>query len=412
MLAPPPPRPRSRPGQPPAAANSAADQARRTLDRPLRIEAERCVHQMLADAPCRACVDICPQRAWSMAEDGLGFDEARCDQCGLCVAACPREALQQAAPLPLVHEQGRTRTLLLACERAPLPAPDSATAIAAVLACLHSIGADWMLNACQDYQAQQLHLCSADCRTCERGSAAKQAGVEWQSRWQQLQSRLQQSRANALPQVRAIAPAQWQACQSDAQHLQNSGRRMFLRRIAHSPQALFTPSARIQHNSSGRRKAVAALLHALPPADPPCTARQLPAPLWAIQLAPERCNACLGCARICPEGAIELQDSSTQTAQNALTLAPHRCTGCTLCLALCDQAALQIESAPTPPPHLRQYTFPLQKQHCQHCGSAFYQLTQHSAQHEPTCIACQKGKPRLHNRLVQTDAAPASGDAT
>ena len=59
----------------------------------LAIQAERCVHAQVLHAGCQACVTACPRQAWRAHPDGLGFDAEACDDCGLCVAACPTDAL-------------------------------------------------------------------------------------------------------------------------------------------------------------------------------------------------------------------------------------------------------------------------------------------------------------------------------
>ena len=85
----------------------------------LQIHPESCEHQILARARCSACVQACPVAAWQLNDDGLSFDEDVCDDCGLCVAACPNEALSLPAILPevLVGSDGRTE-LIVACEKA------------------------------------------------------------------------------------------------------------------------------------------------------------------------------------------------------------------------------------------------------------------------------------------------------
>ncbi len=67
-------------------------QLKRALTIPEMI-AERCVHSLCEVASCTRCVDACPREAWVLDDASLKIDTARCDGCGLCVAACTESAL-------------------------------------------------------------------------------------------------------------------------------------------------------------------------------------------------------------------------------------------------------------------------------------------------------------------------------
>ena len=61
--------------------------------------AERCVHSLCEVASCARCVEACPREAWSLDDACLKIDTARCDGCGLCVAACTESALVGHSPV-------------------------------------------------------------------------------------------------------------------------------------------------------------------------------------------------------------------------------------------------------------------------------------------------------------------------
>ena len=42
---------------------------------------------------CGLCVDACPVEAISMNDDKAQVDEATCTECGLCVDECPNDAI-------------------------------------------------------------------------------------------------------------------------------------------------------------------------------------------------------------------------------------------------------------------------------------------------------------------------------
>ena len=107
----------------------------------LAIHAERCVHQRVRGAACRACVDACPTAAWQMSDDGLAFDPEACDACGLCVAACPTEALELPAPQPLLQRcEQMPPAAWWRCERAGLPGRPST-------ACLLALSPAWRASS-------------------------------------------------------------------------------------------------------------------------------------------------------------------------------------------------------------------------------------------------------------------------
>jgi len=42
---------------------------------------------------CGLCVDACPVEAISMEDDKAKVDKDKCTECGLCVEECPNEAI-------------------------------------------------------------------------------------------------------------------------------------------------------------------------------------------------------------------------------------------------------------------------------------------------------------------------------
>jgi ferredoxin len=104
------------------------------IDMPI-IKGERCVHSMMEQATCQACVQACPRQAIRLTDEALTLDGGRCDGCGLCVPACPEQAISvEGEPLLRQPFWGRAEALA-ACSRAVVSGPG-------VLACLNAIGSE------------------------------------------------------------------------------------------------------------------------------------------------------------------------------------------------------------------------------------------------------------------------------
>lgn len=79
---------------------------------------------------CRACVDVCPQDAYSWHSGRIIFDKDICEPCGRCVTSCPTSAISSpAATPPMLEAQVRShiaRTsgsdgIRFVCSRGELP---------------------------------------------------------------------------------------------------------------------------------------------------------------------------------------------------------------------------------------------------------------------------------------------------
>ena len=193
----------------------------------LTIHAERCAHQRVASATCRACITACARQAWQLLDEGLSFDAERCDGCGLCVAACPLEALAIPAPTPIVSTDG-DRLAWLACERAGIAPPDGAPNPAGFTPCLHTLTPDWVLRWQQRHRITQLRLTSGNCATCDR-----RTDITLQERWQPVAERLTRA-GQPVPALVPTDARQWLA-RANRSDQPDPRRRRFLGRLLQGP---------------------------------------------------------------------------------------------------------------------------------------------------------------------------------
>jgi len=345
------------------------------------LDGARCVHAAIETASCRACVEVCPTKAWRLDDAALEFDSSLCDGCGLCVPACPRQAI--VLPLALASRPvAGTNAILAACDRAGgngvVREVVSAGAKQAAhqddpghIGCLHAIGLGELLRAYRAGQHIWL-LAHADCTHCPRGQVEKLA-----TRLAHLNAALRQ-RGQPVIVLREVSLAAWTTLIKGAGAAQGQARRGFFVTLSRRPLAALlgeTPETEQAQKPSGEY---------LPDGDDAL----MP---WVIRLHGSRCVGCHACSRVCPEAAIQF-DAETP----AYRLRHRACTGCGLCQDVCQHHAVTLHPWTEP----TQWTLPLVEQRCPCCGVAFHSAAEISSHHR-TCWVCASAKLK---RLFQVMA--------
>lgn len=306
--------------------------------------AERCVHTLAEIASCRACVDVCPQRAWVIDEQMLGIDESRCDGCDLCVAACPQRAI--VTRFSPARRTSAVKGMALAhCAHAQV-----AGAKEALMPCVHAIAIGDLLRLYRD-GVRDLITSVGDCAGCARGSA-----VHLAERIEQINALLAERGQESLTHRRLDATRWlqlWNQLNEPAAQDRVS-RRAFFRN------ALKGPASRLQEaleTLQGEPTPPGVLLPRGAPTD------RLP---FVPAIDPARCNGCDACVRLCPHGALVLEEALG--AGGAYRIEPEQCTGCALCADVCERQAIGVE----PWGRAKSERLALQSHRCAACGVGFH----------------------------------------
>jgi len=303
--------------------------------------AERCVHSVMEQASCRACVDACPRGAFVLDDERLGIDTSRCDACGLCVPACPQAAVVDAFS-PAIYRIGGESVAFAACAAA-LPRIGEP----GVLPCLHSLGLRQLLSLRRE-GVVRLELSRADCHVCPRGRATP---IETH-----LEAARQILEGRGLVAMTAafLAPGPWSEARVAAarQPRPSLDRRAFFRQAIGSAVEQAVRRAEGEGGSAPPDNRLGRYF--------PSTAAGQVVP-FAPRIDEGLCTGCDACARLCPTGAIRVE-------ADAYRLDPDACTGCGICVDVCTRGAVVIEPLAVP----SQTFVTLYRRRCRACGVHFH----------------------------------------
>lgn len=351
--------------------------------------ATRCTRFRFRYSECRRCLDACPHQAITLRDDGAELDPAKCQNCALCVSACHTGAWigESYKPIELLRQAIKQPNFSLACTPSGMNAD-------ALVPCLGAVGAT-MIAYLGKRRIPLTLLGSHHCADCPHGArgvaqlaanleaavALKKAGEEEGWPWLDpiLEEAAQENEEKKPAAERGMPAAK-------------SRRQLFRRLFSRGLDALSTPEPKARLVVPD--KAIRPGPYAVPElrellsivcerkdGKPFTIGWHEALPLMELSLQ-SGCTNCEACFRVCPTGAIQIEEN---LGDWALTFQADRCVACEVCLEVCQprvlDAAAKFDATPERPAKVLHR---LSKQRCQRCDRFFV-----SPQFEETCPICR-----------------------
>jgi energy-converting hydrogenase A subunit P len=342
----------------------------------------RCTRFRFRYSECQRCLDACPHEAIALSDSGAKIDEARCQNCALCITACHTGAWASESfkPIDLLRVAIKQKEYSIAC------APSGLTADA-VVPCLGAVDAA-MIAYLGKRRIPLTLFGSGHCGECTHGAkgaaqldtnldAAAQlrvAGEEEGAPWAEVTTPADGSTARPAP-------------------LRAARRQLFRRLVGRGVDALAGSTApppaqtpipdkaiRAGAYASTERRELLQIVCERKDGKPTTMQWHEALPLMQLYLQPG-CTTCEACFRACPTGAIQIVENP---ADWALTFQADRCVACTVCLEVCQPRVLDAEPGfDSRPGQAARVLHSLVKQRCNRCDRFFVSPTP-----EQTCKVC------------------------
>lgn len=356
--------------------------------------ASHCTRFRYRYSDCRRCADACPHEAISLSDEGASLVADKCKNCGLCISACHTHAWSSPdfKPIEILRDAIKAPAFSLACE------PSGCRADATV-PCLGAVDAVWLAYMAKRRIPVSLHG-SSHCQQCVHGKT----GAE------QLRLNLEAVDVLAAAQLSGVTEAtpepEWAMPRlvddarspsarqtSQAKSATSDARRSLFSRFfrskpdkaalqakASTPPQMSVSAIRAGAYMVSDQRELLQIVCKQKADRPFMVAWAENLPLMKLHLQ-SGCTLCEACFRVCPTGAIGIEQNPNDWA---LTFQADRCVACAVCLEVCQPRVLDAEASFDARPGQPAVTLIKQAmQRCSRCDRHFVSPTP-----QKTCTIC------------------------
>lgn len=349
------------------------------------LRVSRCTRYRFRYSECSRCADACPHAAIALTDEGAALDSARCQNCALCISACHTGAWSSEAykPIDLLRQAIKQERFSFACA----PSGESAEVVVPCLGAIDAATFAYLAKRRIPVTLHGAHHCS-ECAHGERGSAQLALNLE-------ACAVLERAAASAEDSA-WIAPTVSDQVQPNARKKNDfaADRRQLFRRLvgrgvdevtrAAEPAVAspVVPEKAIRAGAYGLTERRELLQIVCKQSEGQAFTVPLHPALPLMQLSQQPgCTVCEACFRVCPTGAIQIEETP---ADWKLKFQTDRCVACEACLEVCQPQVLSAEASfDARPDQPARVLLELSKQRCKRCDRHFV-----SPEPEQTCPIC------------------------
>lgn len=356
--------------------------------------ASNCTRYRYRYSECRRCADACPHEAITLSDEGAAVAADRCKNCALCISACRTNAWSSDdfKPIDILREAIKKPAFSLACEPSGCKAD-------ALVPCLGAVDATWLAYMAKRRIPVTLHG-SRYCGQCAHGqTGAEQLRLNLEA-VDALAAAQKSGEDGSTPEPQWVMPllAEDGRSASTQQSTQvksatGSARRSLFGRLFRGKFDPGVEKTKKDRPTQVPAKAIRAGAYMVSDqrellqivckqkADRPFTvALHEGLPLMQLSLQ-SGCTLCEACFRVCPTGAIQIEQNPHDWA---LTFQTDRCVACEVCLEVCQPRVLDAHASFDARPGQPAITLIKQAmQRCSRCDRHFVSPTP-----QETCPIC------------------------